>query len=610
MKKAKMTFMAILASFAMVGAGAAVAFVTNPAAIVETKAASEIYAFTSKAWADTSSAWTSKKDGNSLQSGRGVQVTTGTTDAGATSKESFSDISTILFTYSTNASSGAGQIGVSVGGGAETKKNVTSTGGTTDRTLQFDYATPVSGAVAFTVTCTTNSIYVKSVKITRSSGVLESIAVSGTVSAKTLDSSWDVSGITVTGSYEGGDNEDITALCNITVADPVPAITADGSTTVQVTATLKDDDTITDTKALTANLTAIPLGCDQLYTANVNDEITIVGKYLASYAQTSNKAPDGVFIGNGDYGAIIYKSDSSLEGVTSDSYIKATGFISEYKGLRELGSTSKKPTFEVISEEEAAPYVSAPKDYTMTGTETNKNLASRQTLVRGTVASVSGTFASDADTTVTITLANENTAKVFLKKNQGSIIDYSGLSTALVEGKEVTIKGILSIFSGDATIEPADFQVILPQLVEEDTSITAEVFCESLMEKTDTICAKAESLRHDELVTAWSDLKNDTFAKMTDEEIDKLKSAAANYANTSENPLENAMGRYNYLTKKYSLDNFLERDVSGAPVASYLRVAEIANGNQATAITVVSIVVASLITVGVVFAIRRKKKAE
>jgi len=307
---------------------------------------------------------------------------------------------------------------------------------------------------------------------------------------------------------------------------------------------------------------------------------------------------------------IIYKSDSSLKDVTTDSYIKATGKISEFKGLRELGSNYYHPTFEVISEEAAAPYVSAPQDYTMTGTEANKNLASRQTLVRGTVASVSGTFASDADTTVTITLANENTAKVFLKKNQGSIIDYSGLQAALTVDAKVTIKGILSIYDEDGTLQSSDFQVTLPQLVEKDDSITAEVFCESLVGKTDTICAKAESLRHDELVTAWSDLKNDTFAKMTDEEIARLKSAAANYNNTSENPLENAMGRYNYLTKKYNLDNFLERDLTDAPVASYLRVSEINNGNHAAGIAVASIIVASALTVGAVFAIRRKKKAE
>lgn len=609
MKKAKMTFMAILASFAMAGAGAAVTFVANPTEIVETKAESTTINMNAIPCGDSHFTIAfAKGDGNAtpaVNSGHVRMYGKNTMTITAQNGETIQSLSFVIkvnqknsnFPFPITSTHGT----VSSYTGSSTSLTVSNVGDEESVVLLVD--SPNAGNVEFT-SCTIT--YAES----QPAVPLESIEVSGSVAAKTLDTDWDVSGVVVTGHYEGGSTSDLTNKCDIEVAEDVPAITADGSTTVQVTATLKDDDTITDTKALTANLTAIPLGCDQLYTANVNDEITIVGKYLASYAQTSNKAPDGVFIGNGDYGAIIYKSDSSLEGVTSDSYIKATGFISEYKGLRELGSTSKKPTFEVISEEEAAPYVSAPKDYTMTGTETNKNLASRQTLVRGTVASVSGTFASDTDTTVTITLANENTAKVFLKKNQGSIIDYSGLSTALVEGKEVTIKGILSIFSGDATIEPADFQVILPQLVEEDTSITAEVFCESLMEKTDTICAKAESLRHDELVTAWSDLKNDTFAKMTDEEIDKLKSAAANYANTSENPLENAMGRYNYLTKKYSLDNFLERDVSGAPVASYLRIAEIANGNQATAITVVSIVVASFITVGVVFAIRRKKKAE
>ncbi len=49
MKKAKMTFMAILASFAMVGAGVAASFVAQPVSLVETKASSTSYDFTSKA---------------------------------------------------------------------------------------------------------------------------------------------------------------------------------------------------------------------------------------------------------------------------------------------------------------------------------------------------------------------------------------------------------------------------------------------------------------------------------------------------------------------------------------------------------------------------------
>lgn len=602
--------MAMLASFAVAGAGAAVAFVANPVGIVETKAESTTINTNALSCGDSHFAIDFEKGGGqnapAVNSGHVRMYGNNTMTITAQNGEKIQSIS---FSVKVNKNSKgkypspitANHGSVSAYTDASTSITVTGVGDETAVVLTID--SDSGGNVEF-ISCTIT--YAES----QPEAPLESIEVSGSVAAKTLDTDWDVSGVVVTGHYEGGSTSDLTNKCDIEVADSVPAITADGSTTVQVTATLKDDATMTDTKALTASLTVIPLGCDQLYTADVNDEITIVGKYLASYAQTSNKAPDGVFIGNGDYGAIIYKSDSSLKDVTTDSYIKATGKISEFKGLRELGSNYYHPTFEVISEEAAAPYVSAPQDYTMTGTEANKNLASRQTLVRGTVASVSGTFASDADTTVTITLANENTAKVFLKKNQGSIIDYSGLQAALTVDAKVTIKGILSIYDEDGTLQSSDFQVTLPQLVEKDDSITAEVFCESLVGKTDTICAKAESLRHDELVTAWSDLKNDTFAKMTDEEIARLKSAAANYNNTSENPLENAMGRYNYLTKKYNLDNFLERDLTDAPVASYLRVSEINNGNHAAGIAVASIIVASALTVGAVFAIRRKKKAE
>ena len=618
MKKAKMTFMAILASFAMAGAGAAVAFVANPSAISQEVRASE-----------ETATWTATNGGLGSGIGSGTikdtenhswsytrTLSSGASYSGFTSDciqlgknggvenltLSTSAIPGTIKSVSVECSSYQGKHNVAISVGGTSYLAATATPSWTTVGAKSGTGTS-SGEIVIAFTGGTRAMYIKSISVvyeeSSSLGELQSITVGGAPSAKTLDTEWNLSGVTVTGNYEHG-TADVKNLCDLEVAEAVPAITVDGSKTVQVTATLKDDATMTDTKALTANLTAIPLGCDQLYTADVGDEVTVIGKFLSSYAQTNHQATDGVFIGNGEYGVMIYGSNSSLEGVTTDTYLKATGTVVDYKGLRELAGT--KPTFEIIPAGVAAPYCSAPQDYTLTGAETNYNLVSRQTLVRGTVASVSGTFAPDTDTTVTITLANSKSAKVFLKKNQGEVIDYSGLSTALTVGKEVTVKGILSIYNG--------FQVILPRLVEKDDDITAEVFCESLMEKTDVACKLVESARHDALVTVWSDLKNNTFARMTDVEIGKLKSAAANYGNTSESQLENAMGRYNYLTKKYSLDNFLERDVSGAPVASYLRVAEIANGNQATAITAVSIVVASLITVGAVFAIKRRKKAE
>ena len=124
------------------------------------------YTFTSKAWADDTSSWTSGKDGYRLLSGRGVQVSTTYTEANATCNTSMSNIQKVVFVYSTNASSGAGSIKVSIGNQEKTL-NVTKTGGETDRNLEFDFSdSPLSGQLKFTVTCTTNSIYIKSVSIT------------------------------------------------------------------------------------------------------------------------------------------------------------------------------------------------------------------------------------------------------------------------------------------------------------------------------------------------------------------------------------------------------------------------------------------------------------
>ncbi len=124
------------------------------------------YTFTSKAWADATSSWTSGKDGGQMQSDRGVQVSTTYTGANATCKTSMSNIQKVVFVYSTNSSNGAGSIKVSIGNQEKTL-SVTKTGGTSDRNLEFDFSdSPLSGQLKFTVTCTTNSIYIKSVSIT------------------------------------------------------------------------------------------------------------------------------------------------------------------------------------------------------------------------------------------------------------------------------------------------------------------------------------------------------------------------------------------------------------------------------------------------------------
>ena len=130
-------------------------------------ATNKTYTFTSKAWADSESAWTSGADGNALTSGRGVQVTKGTTGANATTKDSYDDVTKVTVTYSTNASTGTGTIDIKVNGTSYTAGgSVTTSGGTSDRTIDFTPpSSALDGAVKITVTCSDNSIYIKSVKI-------------------------------------------------------------------------------------------------------------------------------------------------------------------------------------------------------------------------------------------------------------------------------------------------------------------------------------------------------------------------------------------------------------------------------------------------------------
>ncbi|MBQ7259509.1 MAG: M6 family metalloprotease domain-containing protein [Paludibacteraceae bacterium] len=126
------------------------------------------YTFTSKAWADETNSWTSTQDGNQLTANQGVQVTTGVSGAGAKSKAAFDKVSKVVVTYCTNASRGAGSIEVAVGS-TKVSHDVTKEGGTSLRTLDFDFD-KVSGTAAFTVTCTTNSIYVNAIEITSGGG--------------------------------------------------------------------------------------------------------------------------------------------------------------------------------------------------------------------------------------------------------------------------------------------------------------------------------------------------------------------------------------------------------------------------------------------------------
>lgn len=138
------------------------------------------YKFTSKEWKATSEGtfanWKSITEGNQLTSGQGVQILKGNVGC-ANSPVKFENIKTVTVHYCTNKSSGVGTISVY---GVETMSSKAQTGtqigsifsvtkpssnGTSIKSAIFSPSLTVSGYVQIYVTCTTNSVYIKSVDI-------------------------------------------------------------------------------------------------------------------------------------------------------------------------------------------------------------------------------------------------------------------------------------------------------------------------------------------------------------------------------------------------------------------------------------------------------------
>ena len=273
-----------------------------------TPASTSTYTFTSKAWADATHSWTSSKDGNALQSGQGVQVTEGVSGAGAAMSALSSGVTKVVVNYCTNASKGAGSITVNVGS-ASLSKDVTKTGGTTLRDLEFTFDN-ASGAVSFTVTCTTNSIYVNSIAITSGGGAtysdyslscvtetktLQSIAINTDNVKKnfTVGETFNSTGLVVTATYRGDDSGN---TYNATVTDftiSSPDMSTTGQKTVTVSYTYGGV-----TKTATYNITVANA---VTYTIGFYNNGQLIGSTQTVTQGSSPTLPTGVTAGCDDY---------------------------------------------------------------------------------------------------------------------------------------------------------------------------------------------------------------------------------------------------------------------------------------------------------------------
>ena len=136
------------------------------------RAATETYTFTNGSWNANPDNWTGTSVG--FLAAQGLQFTTNNASSykTGTSPTSYSNISSIVVTYSTNDAKGAGTIKVQVGSGNEKTFSVTkpSSGGKTDKNTTFSFDPAESGEVKLSCICTANSVYIKSISITYDDG--------------------------------------------------------------------------------------------------------------------------------------------------------------------------------------------------------------------------------------------------------------------------------------------------------------------------------------------------------------------------------------------------------------------------------------------------------
>lgn len=122
------------------------------------------YTFTSESFADATQSWTATTAAFGFDESKGVQRTKGT--AVATTKTEISNITKISISAVTT-SRGVGTYSVKVGNSEVGSKSLSKQKSLSTYTLYE--GTPISGKVAITMNCTTNSLYLKSVTIETSS---------------------------------------------------------------------------------------------------------------------------------------------------------------------------------------------------------------------------------------------------------------------------------------------------------------------------------------------------------------------------------------------------------------------------------------------------------
>ena len=325
--------------------------------------------------------------------------------------------------------------------------------------------------------------------------------------------------------------------------------------------------------------------------------------YYVGYLTHTNKDGDITYydyiVQDGEYGIMLYgASTNAPEFVASETILKASGTISIYNGLYEINPIA----VESVTTVPEGKVPSSPVVYAAKGGET-AIYANRLTTVTGVPAVTKGSFEADAgtaDITMNFTVG-ANTVQVFYKKAaQTADAEAFAAVKAAVEGSsEVTVKGFTGWYNG--------FQVQMNGYVKPSEDYTALIFAQDLLAQTDAVCTGWEEgvNNHDALEAIWTDLaSDDKYPALPAAQKTILAEAARDPEGTD---IEKAMARYDFLTGKYNLSNFIN---GRTPIASAnTRFGEadlVANDN--TMIIVITIAAVSALAFTTLLVFKKKKQ--
>ncbi len=344
---------------------------------------------------------------------------------------------------------------------------------------------------------------------------------------------------------------------------------------------------------ITIEGTCVKFVIQDIYSVSSGSTVEFDGYYAGSYS-------DGSVVMDGAYGVLLYHTNPETAWEADKTVLHVVGEVSIYKNLYEVSATSVS----VQTDSSVISQLSKPEDYTLTGSESSANLtiANRRTFVSGelvscAVASVTNynVVINDGTKDLTLYLKSADNVEITLKDESKTTI--SAYLTSK-QGETVTIKGYTSFFT--------DFQVRVCGIVEVDEDYTAEDFAEQLLSETDAVCVGYDGIANNKeaLVEVWNHLGGEErwqALSATQQQI--LIDTNADEEGTT---VEQAMARYDYLTGKYGLNNF----IAGRTPASFANIAYYDSQvtESSTSVTIIVIVaVASMTLLGVTLVLRKRK---